>query len=87
MRLFAFLLIFISHSAWSQREALYYFDKGLAEFSYAFPELFVEGKRGSFKKEVVEKLGKEPRVVYLIPRNSGLMFDNSKIKNSQLYGF
>lgn len=81
MRLFAFLLIFISQTAWSQREALYYFDKGLAEFSYAFPELFVEGQRGSFKKEVVEKLGKEPRVVYLIPRNSGLMFDNSKIKN------
>jgi OmpA-OmpF porin, OOP family len=67
--------------ALGQNQALYYFDKGLSEFTDHYPALQIHGSKGVFVEEVVEKFGKEKRKVYLVPANSGLMFDNSKIKN------
>jgi outer membrane protein OmpA-like peptidoglycan-associated protein len=80
------LLIFIFfglylHLVNAQKQALYYFDKGFEEFSGKFPALRVEGEKGEFLDEVVEKFGKEKRKVYRFPKNSGLVFDNTQLKN------
>lgn len=80
------LLIFIFfglylHQVNAQKQALYYFDKGFEEFSGNFPALRVEGEKGEFLDEVVEKFGKEKRKVYRFPKNSGLVFDNTQLKN------
>ncbi|WP_255038338.1 OmpA family protein [Lacihabitans soyangensis] len=65
----------------AQNQAFYYFDKGFDEFSGNFPALGIEGDKGEFLEEVVEKFGKEKRKVYRFPKSSGLVFDNTKIKN------
>jgi OmpA-OmpF porin, OOP family len=79
MNRFLFFLLLFTQTAFSQ--AFYYFDKGFAEFTGKYPDLEVEGQKGDFAMEVVSKFGKEPRPVYRNPTSSGLMFDNSKIKN------
>jgi OmpA-OmpF porin, OOP family len=75
------LIIFSFCVSKAQNQALYYFDNGLKEFTGKYPALVFEGEKGIFIDEVIEKFGKEPRKVYQIPKNSGLTFENSKIKN------
>ncbi|MCP9768999.1 OmpA family protein [Lacihabitans sp. LS3-19] len=79
--IFSFCFFLIFSNSFSQNQALYYFDNGFEEFTKKYPALQVEGEKGEFIEEVVEKFGKEKRKVYRIPESSGLMFDNSKIKN------
>ncbi len=74
-----FCLFFTNLSA--QKAALYYFDKGFEEFSNTYPPLKIAGNLGNFEEEIVEKFGNQKRKVYRFPINSGLVFDNSKIKN------
>lgn len=82
MRNCLFSLLFLTYFTTSaQKQALYYFDNGFEEFSSKFPALGVEGQLGDFAEEVVEKFGKDKRKVYRFPKNSGLIFDNSKAKN------
>ncbi len=78
------ILIFLGlslNSVFGQNQAFYYFDKDFEEFSGKFPALGIEGDKGEFLEEVVEKFGKEKRKVYRFPKSSGLVFDNTKIKN------
>jgi len=74
-----FCLFFTNLSA--QKAALYYFDKGFEEFSNTYSPLKIAGNLGNFEEEIVEKFGNQKRKVYRFPINSGLVFDNSKIKN------
>lgn len=78
--IFVFLLFHLSN-VFAQKQAFYYFDNGFEEFSGKFPALGIEGEKGEFLEEVVEKFGKEKRKVYRFPKSSGLFFDNSQIKN------
>ncbi|MDZ7934405.1 MAG: OmpA family protein [Emticicia sp.] len=75
------ILFFLSLNISAQKQALYYFDKELKEFTGKFPPLNVMGGKGKFEEEVVEKFGKTSRKVYRFPLNSGLIFDNTKIQN------
>jgi outer membrane protein OmpA-like peptidoglycan-associated protein len=82
MRLLIFIFFGLClHQVNAQKQALYYFDKGFEEFSGKFPALRVEDEKGEFLDEVVEKFGKEKRKVYRFPKNSGLVFDNTQLKN------
>ena len=82
MRFLVFFIFFFSCGVVSaQHQALYYFNNGFEEFTKNYPALQIEGEKGEFVDEVVEKFGKEKRKVYRFPQNSGLMFDNRKIKN------
>lgn len=81
MRLLLFIFLLSPFFAFSQKVALYYFDKGLQEFTGKYPELLVEGEKGELVDEVVEKFGKEKRKVYQFPQKSGLTFDNVKAKD------
>ena len=82
MRLLIFIFFGLClHQVNAQKQALYYFDKGFEEFSGKIPALRVEGEKGEFLDEVVEKFGKEKRKVYRFPKNSGLVFDNTQLKN------
>lgn len=77
------LLLINSFLTFSQENnvARYYFNGSLNSFSGEFPALKVEGPKGEMIQEVVEKLGRVPRTVYEFPKSSGLVFDNSIIKN------
>ncbi|MGR3808990.1 OmpA family protein [Jiulongibacter sp. NS-SX5] len=70
------LLLTIIFNAKAQKTAHYYFDEGLAEHTRNYIPLEVVGAEGDFELEVVPKLGRDPRTVYVFPSNSGLMFNN-----------
>jgi outer membrane protein OmpA-like peptidoglycan-associated protein len=61
--------------------ARYYFEGSLKSLSGDFPPLEMDGEKGVFNAEVVDKYGRKARNVYQFPTNGGLKFDNSKVEN------
>jgi OmpA-OmpF porin, OOP family len=79
-KIFVFLIVLFSLESNAQRVANYYFEGNLDEFNNGFIPLDTVGKSGYFSKEVVNKFGQKPRDVYVFPQNSGLLFNNSELK-------
>lgn len=79
---FTVIFLLLSSTSIAQNQvARYYFDGNLQEFSEGFIPLELVGSEGEFRKEVVERLGKTPRLVYAFKENAGFLFDNTKVKN------
>jgi len=77
---FILIFSFIFQEINAQGVANYYFQGNLNEFNKGFIPLDTVGRKGYFSEEVVEKFGQKPRGVYVFPQNSGLLFNNAKLK-------
>lgn len=75
------LLLLLVQTVYAQKVANYYFEGDFKEFSNQLIPLDTINKKGYFQKEVVKKLGKRPRDVYVYPQSSGLVFNNPALND------
>ncbi|SOE22852.1 OmpA family protein [Spirosomataceae bacterium TFI 002] len=83
IKVLCFLTFSISVFAQEQEQqiARYYFEGNFNSLTSDFPPLEMDGEKGEFVQEVVEKYGRNARTVYQLPSSAGLKFDNSKLEN------